>query len=41
VPVEEYLVRQQRFRHLFEPHRNETELRAIQARVDAYWQRIE
>jgi pyruvate ferredoxin oxidoreductase beta subunit len=37
LPVEEYLRRQGRFRHLFEPARDETELAAIQARVDAYW----
>lgn len=36
-PVEEYLALQGRFRHLFEPARDETTLRAIQARVDAYW----
>ena len=37
VPVEEYLKRQGRFRHLFEPQRNEALLSEIQARVDAYW----
>jgi pyruvate ferredoxin oxidoreductase beta subunit len=41
LPVEEYLVRQGRFRHLFEPRRNEDLLREIQARVDAYWQAVE
>ena len=41
LPVEEYLRRQGRFRHLFEPERREAELAAIQARVDAYWQGIE
>ncbi len=40
-PVEEYLVRQGRFRHLFEPERNEPLLAEIQARVDAYWARVE
>ena len=37
LPVEEYLERQGRFRHLFEPRRNEALIREIQARVDAYW----
>jgi pyruvate ferredoxin oxidoreductase beta subunit len=40
LPVEEYLSRQGRFRHLFEPERREAELAAIQARVDAYWQGV-
>ena len=37
VPVEEYLKRQGRFRHLFEPQRNDSMLDEIQRRVDAYW----
>jgi len=37
VPVEEYLKLQGRFRHLFEPQRDEALLAEIQARVDAYW----
>lgn len=37
VPVEEYLTRQGRFRHLFEPERNDALIAAIQARVDRYW----
>jgi pyruvate ferredoxin oxidoreductase beta subunit len=37
LPVEDYLKKQGRFRHLFEPKRDETELARIQARVDAYW----
>jgi pyruvate ferredoxin oxidoreductase beta subunit len=37
-PVEEYLVRQGRFTHLFEPERNQALLDDIQARVDAYWE---
>jgi pyruvate ferredoxin oxidoreductase beta subunit len=37
LPVEEYLRRQGRFRHLFEPARDEAALGAIQRRVDAYW----
>jgi pyruvate ferredoxin oxidoreductase beta subunit len=36
-PVEEYLVRQERFAHLFQPRRDDAALAAIQARVDAYW----
>jgi pyruvate ferredoxin oxidoreductase beta subunit len=39
-PVEEYLKRQERFRHLFEPERNEVLLAEIQARVDAYWEGV-
>lgn len=41
VPVAEYLVRQERFSHLFRPNRNEELLREIQQAVDAYWERIE
>jgi pyruvate ferredoxin oxidoreductase beta subunit len=37
LPVEEYLKKQGRFQHLFEPERNEAMLHEIQARVDAYW----
>ena len=37
VPVEEYLKTQGRFRHLFEPQREEETLQRIQARVDDYW----
>ncbi len=37
LPVEEYLKLQGRFRHLFEPERNETLIREIQDRVDRYW----
>jgi pyruvate ferredoxin oxidoreductase beta subunit len=40
-PVEEYLKLQGRFRHLFEPKRNETLLAEIQSRVDAYWASVE
>ena len=36
-PVEEYLTLQGRFRHLFEPRRDEAAIADIQARVDAYW----
>ena len=37
LPVEEYLKKQGRFRHLFEPVRNATLIDEIQSRVDAYW----
>lgn len=40
LPVEEYLKRQERFRHLFTPRRNEDALAAIQSRVDRYWQDV-
>jgi len=36
-PVEEYLRIQARFRHLFEPTRQEEAIAHIQAGVDAYW----
>lgn len=38
--VEDYLKTQGRFRHLFEPERNETLLAEIQERVDAYWEGV-
>jgi len=41
LPVEEYLRPQGRFRHLFEPERNEALLAEIQGRVDAYWEAVE
>jgi pyruvate ferredoxin oxidoreductase beta subunit len=37
VPVEEYLRRQARYRHLFEPDRRDEILRRLQADVDRYW----
>ena len=37
-PVEDYLRLQARFRHLFEPTRQEEAIHHIQASVDAYWQ---
>jgi pyruvate ferredoxin oxidoreductase beta subunit len=37
LPVEEYLRRQGRFAHLFQPRRDGAAIAAIQARVDAYW----
>ncbi|MCA9774363.1 MAG: hypothetical protein KC466_18240 [Myxococcales bacterium] len=36
-PVEEYLRPQGRFRHLFEPKRDEAALAEMQRKVDAYW----
>ncbi len=41
LPVERYLERQGRFRHLFEPECDTGQLDEIQARVDAYWDAIE
>jgi pyruvate ferredoxin oxidoreductase beta subunit len=41
LPVEEYLRKQGRFRHLFESTRNEGLLAEIQSRVDAYWTAVE
>jgi pyruvate ferredoxin oxidoreductase beta subunit len=35
--VEEYLAGQGRFRHLFEPVRQDAVIAAIQADVDGYW----
>ncbi len=37
-PVEEYLKLQTRFRHLFEPTRQEDAIRHIQDKVTAYWE---
>jgi pyruvate ferredoxin oxidoreductase beta subunit len=37
LPVAAYLEKQGRFRHLFEPTRNEALIGEIQGRVDAYW----
>ena len=39
-PVEEYLKLQGRFKHLFEPERNEELINEIQAKVDAYWKNV-
>lgn len=39
-PVEDYLKLQGRFRHLFEPARQEEAIRHIQDAVDSYWQHI-
>jgi pyruvate ferredoxin oxidoreductase beta subunit len=41
LPVEEYLQRQGRFVHLFQPQRDEAVLAAIQADVDRYWAEVE
>ena len=41
LPVEEYLRRQGRFAHLFEPGRNEALIAEIQAQVDAYWAAVD
>lgn len=40
LPVEEYLRRQGRFAHLFNPQRDETLLQEIQAKVNAYWEAV-
>jgi len=39
-PIEEYLRLQGRYRHLFEPVRQEEALRDLQADVDRYWFRV-
>jgi pyruvate ferredoxin oxidoreductase beta subunit len=39
-PVEEYLSRQGRFRHLFEPKRQDEAIAKIQANVDRYWKQV-
>jgi pyruvate ferredoxin oxidoreductase beta subunit len=38
--VEGYLTLQGRFRHLFEPTRQDEPIRHIQERVDAYWKQV-
>ena len=40
-PVEEYLERQGRFAHLFEPQRQDAVLAKIQAKVDRYWDALD
>ncbi|MCM8596691.1 thiamine pyrophosphate-dependent enzyme [Accumulibacter sp.] len=40
LPVEAYLSTQGRFRHLFEPLRNDALIGEIQQRVDRYWQNV-
>lgn len=39
-PVEEYLKLQGRFRHLFEPERDEQAIADIQMRIDSYWEQV-
>lgn len=41
LPVEDYLKKQGRFAHLFQPQRNEALIAEIQAHVDAYWAEVE
>ncbi len=41
LPVEDYLITQQRFAHLFKPDRDEKRITEIQAGVDTYWQEVE
>ena len=38
VPVEKYLERQKRFRHLFVPERRDDVIKTIQERIDNYWE---
>jgi pyruvate ferredoxin oxidoreductase beta subunit len=40
-PVEKYLRPQRRFRHLFEPTRQDDRLRQIQQLTDSYWQNVQ
>jgi pyruvate ferredoxin oxidoreductase beta subunit len=40
-PVEEYLSLQGRYKHLFEPQRNDKLINEIQSKVDSYWNAIE
>ncbi|HSH75534.1 MAG TPA: thiamine pyrophosphate-dependent enzyme [Longimicrobiales bacterium] len=40
-PVEDYLKLQGRFRHLFEPTRDDAVIAEIQSHVDAYWAEVE
>ena len=39
-PVEEYLKLQGRYKHLFEPQRDEEMLKKIQDNIDRYWEKI-
>jgi pyruvate ferredoxin oxidoreductase beta subunit len=39
-PVEEYLKLQGRYKHLFEPQRNDKLIDEIQSRVDRYWSQV-
>ena len=38
--VEEYLQTQRRFRHLFEPRRQDELLDCIQREIDVYWEEV-
>ena len=40
-PVEEYLKLQGRYKHLFQPEPDVAAIAEIQARVDAYWEKVE
>ena len=40
IPVEDYLLSQFRFAHLFKPVRNEQLIQDIQTRIDAYWAEV-
>lgn len=40
LPVEDYLKKQGRFAQLLTPQRDETTLRDIRSRIDAYWQEL-
>ncbi len=40
-PVEDYLKGQGRYRHLFEPQRNDEAIHQIQAQVDCYWESVQ
>jgi pyruvate ferredoxin oxidoreductase beta subunit len=40
IPVEEYLIKQGRFSHLFKPQRDEALLAELQAKVDSYWDTV-
>jgi pyruvate ferredoxin oxidoreductase beta subunit len=41
LPVEEYLKKQGRFKHLFTPERDADLLEEIQERVDSYWATVQ
>ena len=41
LPVEEYLKKQGRFKHLFTPERDDALLQEIQGRVDSYWATVQ
>lgn len=41
LPVEEYLKKQGRFKHLFTPERDDALLQEIQGRVDSYWAAVQ